>query len=226
METMNGGQGGEDARQIAPVVHATPETWRVWLGLAIVVALALLLPGCSYTAPANPVPEAPTSWPDVAVVVLCLAFVALLVIRPRMNITKSKIDVKWREESDGAESDDGAKKEPDPALRAFDRIVAQFAAEKAECKKLRAEADANREECYTLRGRINGLQNERATDAAALDACAALLDGKPGEREWEAARVALRATGRLGGAIGPCGPGCGNPTSKHDGPCVTREPKS
>lgn len=46
METMNGGQGGEDARQIAPGVHATPETRRVWLGLAIVVAVFLLLPGC------------------------------------------------------------------------------------------------------------------------------------------------------------------------------------
>jgi hypothetical protein len=34
-------------------------------------------------------------------------------------------------------------------------------------------------------------------DAVALDACARLLDGKPGEREWEAAREALRATGRL-----------------------------
>jgi hypothetical protein len=36
-----------------------------------------------------------------------------------------------------------------------------------------------------------------AKAAAALDACAALLDGKRGEAEWTAARNALRATGRL-----------------------------
>jgi len=39
-----------------------------------------------------------------------------------------------------------------------------------------------------------------AKAAAALDACAALLDGKRGEAEFAKAREALRATGRLGGS--------------------------
>lgn len=47
METRNGREGGEDARQIAPgVARVDAETRRVWLGLAIVVVAFLLLPGC------------------------------------------------------------------------------------------------------------------------------------------------------------------------------------
>ena len=211
METKNGREGLEDARQIAPgVAGIDAETRRVWLGLALVVAVFLLLPGCSYTAPANPVPETPTSWPDVAVVVVCLAFVALLVGRAHLNVTRSKIGVEWRQEDDGVESEDGANKKPDPALRAFDKFVVQVANEKA--ARIAAETRVRDLEAALAKAnaRVRELEISAAVDrktieydAAALDACAALLDGKRGEDEWAAARTALRATGRLGGTTEP-----------------------
>ena len=199
METMNGGQGGEDARQIAPGVARSD--YRAGWAIVVIALVFLFCPGCGEGEGAE----------SFAVMVLIGAALAGWVAR-------SILAGRELRERDSAERTLTAER--DFALQAkaqaFEESQRQIADLKSKLETAHLIAFPLCES-YERLFLLVGLSKDDLIDndpegmeamltqrierlIAAADACAELLSGPNAPGEHTAARVALRATGRLGGA--------------------------
>jgi hypothetical protein len=192
METRNGREGREDARQIAPGVARSD--YRAGWAIVVIALVFLFCPGCG-EGDADPLSPA-LLLGGVGVVAAALAWTIRTIMARRERAVWLDIRAALYESLDAARKREATwKKHADDNLAGWGKANETSRIANDGWRAARERAEAAELELDGARTRIRDLE-------AALDVCAEFFDDKKdprGSGVYAKAREALRATGRLGG---------------------------